>query len=96
MTAPFFHGIARAAERLGQPPKPAFEVGEKLTYSLGWQFIVAGHATLEVLPDEDWEGREARSFQMTAKTNKTADALFEVRDTCLLYTSDAADDPTLV
>ncbi len=81
MTAPFLHGIARAAERLGQPAKPAFDVGEKLTYSLGWQFIVAGHATLEVLPDEDWEDREARSFQMTAKTNKTADALFKVRDT---------------
>jgi len=59
---------------------PAFEVGEKLTYSLGWQFIVAGHATLEVLPDEVWENRKARSFRMTASTNKVADALFKVRD----------------
>jgi len=60
---------------------PAFEVGEKLTYSLGWQFIVVGHATTEVLPDEEIDGRKVRSFQMTAKTGKVADRLFKVRDT---------------
>lgn len=61
--------------------RSAFEVGEKLTYSLGWQFIVAGHATLEVLPDEEIDGRVARSFQMTARTRKVVDHLFKVRDT---------------
>lgn len=59
---------------------PAFEPGEKLTYSLGWQFIVAGHATLEVLPDEEIEGRKVRSFSMQAKTRKVVDHLFKVRD----------------
>lgn len=68
------------AEESTAEGRPAFEVGEKLTYSLGWQFIVAGHATLEVLPDEDWEDRKARSFSMVAKTAKVADALFKVRD----------------
>ena len=68
------------SENMQPSDPPAFEVGEKLKYSLGWQFIVAGHAMLEVLPDEDWEGRKARSFQMTAKTGKAADALFKVRD----------------
>ena len=79
LCAPFLG--ARAATNDAEPRRAAFEVGEKLTYSLGWQFIVAGHATLEVLPDEDWEDRKARSFQMTAKTGKVADALFKVRDT---------------
>lgn len=74
--------MAHLARADGTAPeaKPAFEVGEKLTYSLGWQFIVAGHATLEVLPDEDWEGRKARSFSMVAKTTKVADVFFKVRD----------------
>ncbi len=72
---------ASSQETNRQERLPAFEVGEKLTYSLGWQFIVAGHATTEVLPDEEIDGRKVRSFQMTAKTGKVADRLFKVRDT---------------
>lgn len=60
--------------------KPAFEAGEKLTYSLGWQFIVAGYATLEVLPDTEVDGVKLRNFKMTAKTRKLVDHLFKVRD----------------
>jgi len=80
LTLPFFSGFVRAADGL-EETVPAFSVGEKLTYSLGWQFIVAGHATLKVLPDEAREGRTVRSFKMTAKTNKAADPFFKVRDT---------------
>ncbi len=58
----------------------AFEPGEKLTYSLGWQFIVVGHATLEVLPDEEIDGRPARSFMMTAKTGRVVSSVFKVND----------------
>jgi hypothetical protein len=58
----------------------AFAVGEKLSYSLGWQFSVAGHATIEVLPDEAIAGRKVRSFMMTAKTNTATDRIFKVRD----------------
>jgi len=79
LSLPFVAPFVKAGAEPGET-EPAFSVGEKLTYSLGWQFIVAGHATLEVLPDEDWEGRKIRSFRMTAKTNKTADVLFKVRD----------------
>jgi hypothetical protein len=59
---------------------PAFEDGEKLTYSLGWQFIVAGHVTMEVLPTEEFDGQRLRSFEMEAKTRKTVDAIYKVRD----------------
>ncbi len=77
---PLFGRIGRAAESVSQD-LPAFEPGEKLTYSLGWQFIVAGHATLEVLPDTEIDGIKARSFRMKARTSKVADPLYKVRDT---------------
>jgi hypothetical protein len=79
LTLPLIARFVKAGDESAET-QPSFSVGEKLTYSLGWQFIVAGHATLEVLPDEEWEGRKIRSFQMTAKTNKVADKLFKVRD----------------
>lgn len=80
LSLPFLSRFVRAAEKVAGSNAPAFEVGERLRYSLGWQFIVAGHASLEVLPDEEMDGRKVRSFQMTAKTNRTADRLFKVRD----------------
>jgi len=80
LSIPLISRFIWAAEKSEPPRKAAFEVGEKLSYSLGWQFIVAGHATLEVLPDVEVDGRQARSFLMTAETTKVADALFKVRD----------------
>jgi hypothetical protein len=59
---------------------PAFMAGEKLTYSLGWQFIVAGRATTEVLPDEDRDGKKVRNFRMKAKTRSSIDHIYKVRD----------------
>ncbi len=58
----------------------AFQPGEKLTYELGWQFVVAGHATLEVHPDKEFEGRMVRKFRMTARTRNFVDHIFKVRD----------------
>ena len=69
-------GIAEDTE----PGTAAFQPGEKLKYKIGWQFITAGYATLEVLPDEELEGRKVRSFQLTARTRKVVDHLFKVRD----------------
>ena len=79
LSVPFLSRFSLADES-DQEKLPAFEPGEKLKYSLGWQFIVAGHATLEVQPDEEWEGRKVRCFSMKAKTRKTVDHLFKVRD----------------
>lgn len=75
---PFMSVLDRAAE--ASEAMPAFEAGEKLKYKLGWQFITAGHATLEVQPDEEFDGRKVRCFSMTAKTGKAADQVFKVRD----------------
>lgn len=70
--------LCRSVQLQGAPP--AFKVGEKLTYTLGWQFITAGEATLEVLPDEIIDGLRVRSFDFQAKTRKTMDHIFKVRD----------------
>jgi hypothetical protein len=81
LSLPLINRFSDAQEDAKPAQPPAFEAGEKLTYSLGWQFIVAGQATLEVLQDEELDGRLVRSFQMTAKTGKVADKIFKVRDT---------------
>jgi len=78
---PLLGCLAKGNESDAKEHRPVFEPGEKLTFSLGWQFIVAGRATLEVLPDEELDGVKMRSFQMTAKTRKVVDHLFKVRDT---------------
>lgn len=77
---PLFSRVVRAEESAVIEVAPAFEVGEKLRYSLGWQFIVAGHATLEILPNEEYDGETLRSFKMEATTRKVVDHLYKVRD----------------
>ncbi len=81
LTIPLLEQLSRANQSSASVQPPAFEAGEKLTYSLGWQFITAGQVALEVLPDENLDGRKVRSFMMTAKTGKVADKIFKVRDT---------------
>ncbi|QBG47706.1 DUF3108 domain-containing protein [Verrucomicrobia bacterium S94] len=80
LSLPFFPGLSHASEPT-EKRLSAFEPGEQLRYSLGWQFIVAGYATLEVLPDENQDGVKLRSFQMQARTRKIVDSIFKVRDT---------------
>lgn len=81
LSIPLLHRLGLATENPKKKKQPAFNVGEKLTYRLSWQFIVAGQATLEVLPDEEIDGRKIRNFRMKARTRKTLDHLFKVRDT---------------
>ena len=74
-----------------QPPALplAFRPGELLKYSLGWQFIVAGRATLQVLHPEEIEGLPVQNFKMTARTRSGVDRIYKVRDTMTSRT-----DPT--
>lgn len=81
LTIPFIRNIAAAPIQHRSAREPAFNPGEKLTYSLGWQFITAGKATLEVLSDKTLKGKTVRHFQMTAKTGRITDKVFKVRDT---------------
>lgn len=81
LTLALFGGVFGAAVAENSVAPPPFEAGEKLTYSLGWQFITVGYATTEVLADEKVDGRTVRSFRMTARTGAVADRIFKVRDT---------------
>ena len=76
-----FAGKISLAESLADAQKnPAFAPGEKLTYSLGWQFIVAGRAVTEVLADTEINGAKVRNFRMTARTRSVVDQIYKVRD----------------
>jgi Protein of unknown function (DUF3108) len=67
--------------------RPAhFVVGEKLVFELRWTFIPAGEAVMEVMPDTVIDGRPARHFRLTARSNAFVDAFYKVRDTIDAYT----------
>lgn len=62
-----------------------FQPGEKLLFELKWEIVSAGHAILQVLPMEDFQGQPAYHFEMTAKTNKFLDRIYKVRDRINAY-----------
>ena len=59
---------------------PAVMPGEILTYDISWQFITAGHGTLEVLPKTDHNGTPAWQVVMTANTTSFMDKIYKIRD----------------
>jgi hypothetical protein len=65
----------------GEPNLPEVKApwmkGEKLTFSLGWGFITAGSATLEVRPTLDGK----TEFLTYATGNKTINKIYPVNDT---------------
>ena len=54
--------------------------GERLTFHVKWSFILAGEATLEILPHEDIDELRAYHFQFTARTSSFVDVFYKVRD----------------
>lgn len=81
----------------GLPPegRAAFQPGERLVYALKWEFITAGEATLEVLPDASLEGRSVRRFLLTARTNSVLDKLYKVRNRIESFTDPSLDHSVL-
>lgn len=61
-------------------PAPPFAVGESILYVIKYGVIHAGFATLEVKSTETVSGRLAYKVISEARTNKTMDVLFKVRD----------------
>lgn len=76
-----------AATTAGQPPP--FRPGERLVFELRWTFIPAGEAVMEVLPETTIDGRPARHFRLTARSNAFFDAFYKVRDVIDAYTDSA-------
>ncbi len=79
----FGAGLVRAEDRAfewRQLPNRAFRVGETIKYSLKYGVVLAGRASLEVKEIETLDGRRAYHIVSHARTNKTLDQAFMVRD----------------
>ncbi|EPR43865.1 Protein of unknown function DUF3108 [Desulfovibrio sp. X2] len=57
-----------------------FKPGERFDYNVRWGPFDVGSATIEVLPTGTVNGKPARGFRMTARTNDFADVFYKVRD----------------
>lgn len=73
---PILVGPCVAAEHSSQP----FIPGEKLTFDLKWGGIGAGEAVLQVLHRTTLNGVAGYYFMMTARSTKTIDRIFKIRD----------------
>jgi len=58
----------------------AFQVGEKLTFDVGYGFINAGTATMEVKDVIDYNNRPCYLFLSTANSNKFFSSFYRVED----------------
>lgn len=65
--------------RADKDPAP-FHPGERLTYTLYWEMIPAGTASLEVLPIETCQDVPAYHFAMQVESNGFIDTFYKVRD----------------
>jgi hypothetical protein len=83
------HGLAVAALAatalaLGRGPAAAgplpFSVGEKLTFSVRYEFVKAGEATIAVEGLVEYEGRPAYKLVTVAKSTLPFSLIFEVED----------------
>ena len=57
-----------------------FAVGEKLIFDVGYGFITAGEATMEVPQYDSINGNLTYKILFTVRTTPTFSAIFEVRD----------------
>ena len=73
---PMLIGPCAASDHTLKP----FEPGEKLTFDLTWGGIAAGKAVLQVMPRTTLNGVAAYRFVMTARSTKTIDRIFKIRD----------------
>jgi hypothetical protein len=65
---------------LGMTPEIPFHAGEKMTFQITWSFIVAGEATVEVLPLTQVNGIDSYHILFTARTSEFVDIFYKVRD----------------
>ncbi len=69
----------------GKTEATELQAGERLVYDLRWEFISAGEASLEILPDTTIQGKAAKHFRLTAKSTPFIDWFYKVRDTIDSY-----------
>ena len=79
--------LAFAEPSFSNPDITAFFPGEKLTYSIKWGYIPAGHSQLEVLPNKIRDGQTVFHFQLKAQTNAFVSKIYKVDDQIDSYVS---------
>ena len=68
------------SEPLRKIPNHAFKIGEKLTFSIGWEFISAGTSVMSVENIETINGRPCYHIVSTTNSNAFFSALYKVRN----------------
>ena len=79
--APFYH----LDERQSGAPNKAFKVGEKLTFSIGYEFIPAGKSVLFVESIDTVDGKSAYHITSKTRSHWFFDPFFKVRDEIETY-----------
>jgi hypothetical protein len=69
----------RSQASAGQVDLP-FKIGEKMTFEVRWSFILAGEATLEVLPLKEVNGEDSYHIFLKMRTSDFVDIFYKVRD----------------
>jgi hypothetical protein len=69
-----------AQDNLREIENKAFSVGERLQFSIGWEFIDAGTAVLAVEDIQEWNGRPTYYVTATTMSNAFFSALYKVRN----------------
>jgi len=70
----------------GQTGDLPFHEGERMKFEVKWAFILAGEATLELMPVTKMKGKDAYNFVFTVRTSEFVDLFYKVRDKIESYT----------
>jgi hypothetical protein len=82
----FFINLNCYALALGETQDLPFHTGEKITLQVRWSFILAGEATMELLPSTNINGEDSYHLLLTARSSKIVDIFYKVRDRIEAYT----------
>jgi hypothetical protein len=70
----------------GGTPELPFHSGEKMTFQVKWLSVLAGGATIELLPPETLNSEDSNHFLFTVRTSEFVDMFYKVRDRIESYT----------
>jgi len=73
-------------QALGETRDVPFHVGEKISFQVRWAGILAGEATLELLPLDSLNNTDSYHFILTTRTSEFVDIFYKVRDRMESYT----------
>lgn len=76
----FIISLACPGAVMGDSKDLPFHTGEKMTFQVKWGYILAGGATIELLPFAKIDGKDAYHILFTARTSEFVDMFYKVRD----------------